>query len=283
MSLVFRGVCASWRSAATEAKFVNPLKGVPLLMLAEKKDSDEREFYSLSRRKIAMRLSLPEIKGRRCMEARFGWLLTVSISAVIYNGGTALGFWRSGDLKWTENGKFFAVDAGGTVCVWDESSRMVTYDECQPAMVADVLLSIRQLFVGIKEAYLLESSSGELIVVTRDGVGRREDSTYGVKNFEVIRLDVTKCLWEKIATLGADAIFVGHSAARSVVASMYPDATKPDCIYFTDDCFEAYTYSETFSGGGRLGLGGGEDMGIYCLEDGSIRFSNVESFSLYVH
>ncbi|KAL3499364.1 hypothetical protein ACH5RR_038457 [Cinchona calisaya] len=75
----FRGVCTSWRAAASKQNFEKSWPTLPMLMLAEKKDSDDREFYSLSRGKIWRTLSLPEAKGKKCIETR-GWLLTIPSS-----------------------------------------------------------------------------------------------------------------------------------------------------------------------------------------------------------
>ncbi|CAI9096889.1 OLC1v1033135C1 [Oldenlandia corymbosa var. corymbosa] len=74
--IAFRGVCAAWRVATKDS-----CPRVPLLMLPEKRQNDEREFYSLSERKVSMRLSLPEAKGKLCVEAGFGWLLTLSLDS----------------------------------------------------------------------------------------------------------------------------------------------------------------------------------------------------------
>ena len=68
--MAFRGVCTSWRAAAHVDKFVKSWPNVPLLMLAEKEDSDDREFYSLSRGRIWRTLSLPEAKDKKCVESR---------------------------------------------------------------------------------------------------------------------------------------------------------------------------------------------------------------------
>ncbi|CAI9096689.1 OLC1v1032887C1 [Oldenlandia corymbosa var. corymbosa] len=84
--MAFRRVCATWRSAAAQVKFIPSCPTPPLLMLPEeeekeeeeKKESDEREFYSVSKGKVSMRLSLPELKGKFCIEARFGWLLAIT-------------------------------------------------------------------------------------------------------------------------------------------------------------------------------------------------------------
>ncbi|CAI9097483.1 OLC1v1033916C1 [Oldenlandia corymbosa var. corymbosa] len=80
--MAFREVCTFWRAAVD--KFApSSCPRVPLLMLAEGKsscDDDEREFYSLSKKRTCMRLHLPEAKGKRCFEVRFGWLLTLTNS-----------------------------------------------------------------------------------------------------------------------------------------------------------------------------------------------------------
>ncbi|KAL3497857.1 hypothetical protein ACH5RR_040589 [Cinchona calisaya] len=86
----FRGVCTSWRGAASKQDFNKPWpRQFPLLMLSEKQESDDREFISLSK-----------------------------------------GYWRPGDKSWTRvkrpedfefgaisdlnyyKGKFYAIDFG---------------------------------------------------------------------------------------------------------------------------------------------------------------------------
>ncbi|CAI9092809.1 OLC1v1028146C1 [Oldenlandia corymbosa var. corymbosa] len=228
------------------------------------------------------------------------------VLTVIYAGRAFLGFWRPGDLVWTRllssppryptfrdvtyhDGKFYAVSTVGQVCVWDHKS--------SPHAFQLFLIIDREFFLPFREAYVVESSSSgsdELLVVTRNGTDVNGfdvedladvvDWSYGVTNFKVLRLDVTKCEWEGITSLGMNAIFVGHGAAKSVLASDFPGVVKPNCIYFTDDCIECYCYHEISEskgrGGGLLGLGGGEDMGTYNLEDGSIeRFSDIQSYS----
>lgn len=80
--MAFRGVCASWRRAANKSKFVdNSRSKIPLLMLSETGEGvDDREFYSLSKGKIAMSLPLPELKDKFCLAVEFGWFLTVKNS-----------------------------------------------------------------------------------------------------------------------------------------------------------------------------------------------------------
>ncbi|KAL3498489.1 hypothetical protein ACH5RR_041221 [Cinchona calisaya] len=108
----------------------------------------------------------------------------------------------------------------------------------------------------------------------KPGLSDDEEETYGATNFGVIQLDLNKSIWEKVTSLGEKAIFLGHNSAFSVDATSFSGVIKSNCIYFTDDCIEAYFHTQSQQGGGK-------DMGIYNLEDGKIeRFDNVQSFSL---
>ncbi|XP_027084874.1 probable F-box protein At1g44080 isoform X1 [Coffea arabica] len=338
--MAFRGVCTSWRAAAHVDKFVKSWPKVPLLMLAEKEDSDDREFYSLSRGRIWRTLSLPEAKGKKCIESR-GWLMTIGKSGdvnllhpfsgvqielphlstfpahelevdpcffvikavlsaspshtsefvlvVVGGAGRFLGFWRPGVKSWTRmesspngafndvnfyngafndvnfyNGKCYAITYGGDIWVWDISD----------PTAAHYGFTIDRELIKFRESYLVESD-GELLIVARDGAALEDDDeeTYGATNFRVIQLDLIKRGWKEITNVGERAIFVGHNGAFSIDATSFPNVIKPNCIYFTDDAIEAYTFTQQ---------GGGKDMGVYNLEDGGRieRFDGVQSFSL---
>ncbi|CAI9093993.1 OLC1v1029621C1 [Oldenlandia corymbosa var. corymbosa] len=136
------------------------------------------------------------------------------VVTVIYGGGTALGFWRLGDLIWTGrepnftnsncwrdvhyySGKFFAINAWGELCGSDHGSsssiltrKVCGSDKCSSDVgclcdesslshvtigIANIHLTIDWNMVVEGYAYLLESSSGELLVVTRDGVSVDDD------------------------------------------------------------------------------------------------------------
>ncbi|CAI9093983.1 OLC1v1029611C1 [Oldenlandia corymbosa var. corymbosa] len=166
--MALRGVCISWRAAATLDKFTFRLRA-PLLMLAYKHEGDhdhtEHEFYSLAKRKICMRLSMPEIKYKQCTDVGFGWFL---------------GFWRPGNVAWRRidmhnvlywcvfehvkyyKGKFYALNNWGDLRICDDSSSGST---------APVLFDINLL--PYRKLYLVESSFGELLLILRvDNDGR---------------------------------------------------------------------------------------------------------------
>ncbi|CAI9094325.1 OLC1v1030047C1 [Oldenlandia corymbosa var. corymbosa] len=77
----FRGVCTSWRAAASKDNYGKSFSRIPPLLMLAENAGDEREFYNLSSRKITMGLSVPGAKGKLLIEARFGWLFTVVVSS----------------------------------------------------------------------------------------------------------------------------------------------------------------------------------------------------------
>ncbi|PHT62737.1 hypothetical protein T459_33400 [Capsicum annuum] len=129
--------------------------------------------------------------------------------------------------------------------------------------------------------YMLESL-GSLVVVLRNGIQLREvkddhdrvpltririegigeeELTYGKTDFQVFQVDLATSKVTEMRELGDIAFFLGAYASLSVQASQFP-GIKPNCIYFTDDYFESYFIYEE---------GGGLDMGVFNLEDGSIQ------------
>ena len=337
--VAFGAVSSSWRKVATKENF----KGVPLwqqipsLMLAAEKDDDYREFYSLLEDEVVAKIFLPETKGKKCMEAGFGWLFTIGqegetslvnpftrdqidlphqkttedfenqetlypqifyqkavlssspcqnpsdfVLMVIDGGSKFLSFWRPGDKLWTRistpfasffdvvhhRGQFYAI-SGGSVVVCDITGK-------EGRMVAQLSASF-----PYSHMYYIVESSGTLLVVLRNGVQvmpieKRPDGyiiydsdsesgskllTYGTNQFRVLEFDAIHNKWTQIQDLGDRALFLGHSVSVCIdQASRFP-GIKANRIYFTDDFFESYLSAEN---------GGGRDMGVYNLEDGSI-------------
>ncbi|GKE58078.1 putative F-box protein, partial [Tanacetum coccineum] len=73
--------------------------------------------------------------------------------------------------------------------------------------------------------------------------------------------------WSKLGSLGDKAVFLGFNSSFAVDAG---EGVKADCIYFTDDLYEPYR---------DLPDGGGGDVGVYNMFDGSIEaiFGSKES------
>lgn len=151
------------------------------------------------------------------------------------------------------NEKFYTINFSGSIWVWDVSGPNLE--------VANNILRIDCKLLG----HLVESSGGELLVISRGYQLNDDDRDYRVSNFKIVQLDVMKREWKRIISLGDDAIFIGFNAGFSMTSSISPNMVKPNCIYFSDDC---------------IGIGGGKDMGVYHVEDEKIERFNVKSLSL---
>ncbi|KAF3615453.1 putative E3 ubiquitin-protein ligase UBR7-like [Capsicum annuum] len=200
-----------------------------------------------------------------------------------------LSFWRPGDLLWTRinkpvyfpdtsdvvyfNGRFYAVSYDGCVHVCDIDGSEHTKS-----------LIVAQLAPWIDGKYYILESLGSLFAVSQNGVDIRyvkddreriplthipgEDDAdeekmymYKTRSFLVFQIDLDACETTPTRDLGDQAFFLGANASLSVQASQFP-GIKPNHIYFTDNCLGAYLHFEE---------GGGLDMGVFNLADGSIQ------------
>ncbi|KAK0586483.1 hypothetical protein LWI29_007793 [Acer saccharum] len=189
---------------------------------------------------------------------------------VIYGRKGVLAYSKPGDKAWTTintwkgkyfdvtyyKGKFYAINSHGEIMACDVRGDNPT--------IAQVVANMPYNIPHWDKAYIVESL-GRLLVVMRDGVcGRpiKEGSigiTYGTTEFRVYEVDLSTDNWTRIKDLGNTSLFLGHSSSMSIESDgVY---AKPNRIYFTDDCLEAYWFIKN---------GGGKDMGIYNIEDGSI-------------
>ncbi|KAH7840653.1 hypothetical protein Vadar_019799 [Vaccinium darrowii] len=205
---------------------------------------------------------------------------------VTYEGCGFLGFWKSGDKAWTtiethegafhdityHHGQFYAVNSEGNVFVCDVGGRDPTVAQLCGGIPTEILF--------FKRPYIVESTGEEVLIVVRDGYElefdedavEEEDSEfyskdenefkghYGTKEFRVFKVDLSNREWVELQSLGDNALFVGDNASISVQASKF-QGIRPNCIYFTDDCWPGYIWSKR---------GGGKDMGIYNMEDRSL-------------
>ncbi|KAF8412288.1 hypothetical protein HHK36_000249 [Tetracentron sinense] len=190
---------------------------------------------------------------------------------VIHGPNIQLAFARPGDEAWTTieetrparyfdviyyKEKFYAVNSLGVVVVCDVQGP-------NPTDLQIIAKAPKKLLAGCPRKIYLVESSGTLLVVSRyvhsDEVN--EVSVYQTTEFRVFKPDLSKSngKWVELKNLGDRALFLGHSSSMSIVASDFPKC-KANCIYFTDDLEEPYCCNPE---------GGGKDMGIFDLEDGS--------------
>ncbi|TXG50393.1 hypothetical protein EZV62_022917 [Acer yangbiense] len=132
--------------------------------------------------------------------------------------------------------KFYALDVLGGITALDIKSDN-TVEAKQVANLPNGLL----LDEFMMKLYL-DESAGKLLVVARNGV------QYG----------------DEVRSIGEEPIGEGDNSSLSVEV-LDISSLKPNCIYFTDDCQTSYAVVKFFP------EGGGRDMGIYNLQDGSIK------------
>ncbi|KAH7833365.1 hypothetical protein Vadar_005553 [Vaccinium darrowii] len=201
---------------------------------------------------------------------------------IIYGGSGFLGFCRCGDKAWTTietrlgcfmdityfNGQFYAVNARGMIYVCDVGGR-------NPTEACPVGSEIQYTVAPNDERrpYIVELE-GNLLIVIRDGYyprflgdygneGINEDDIvdeskieYGTREFLVFKVDVSNWRGTELHNLGDNALFLGDNASIFVKASKF-SGLRPNCIYYTDDCWPSYIHFKR---------GGGKEHGYLQLE-----------------
>ncbi|KAM3263164.1 hypothetical protein P3L10_000158 [Capsicum annuum] len=195
-----------------------------------------------------------------------------------------LSLWRPGDLSWTRimvptcknisdvvyfSGRLYTVSYGGYVRVYDVGGYEVKSH------------LITQIVAWIEGRYYILESLGSLFVVARrasDIVPVKYDCEripprfitvddedarfmYRTNDFIVFQIDLDAYKATPTRDLGDRAFFLGASASLSVQASQFT-GIRFNHIYFTDTNWGACLYFEH---------GGGLDMGVFNLADGSIQ------------
>nr|XP_009597944.1 F-box/kelch-repeat protein At1g57790-like [Nicotiana tomentosiformis] len=162
------------------------------------------------------------------------------------------------DITW-HDGQFYGVDFWGNVIIFDfrsgnyPMSARVVRSEIPPEIMRGNLVYI---------VY----SMGELLVINRDGAYEDDDTgIYGAKQFHVYKIndiDGTTPSYSEVKDLGNRALFVGNSATVAAVEHLaHGNGIQGNHIYYTDNCTDTYF---------NLEQGGGKDMGVYNLLDGTI-------------
>lgn len=129
-----------------------------------------------------------------------------------------------------------------------------------PTVVQEVSSLPGELLRFFPGSWYVAESTGKLLVIVREGSQVNDNWSYGTTRFQVLGLDFLTNTWTEVENLGDRALFLGHNSSFSVDASI--SHCKANCIYFTDDCVDAYWYIAC--------KGGGKDMGIYDLQEETI-------------
>ncbi|GJZ46650.1 hypothetical protein Tco_0594246, partial [Tanacetum coccineum] len=206
------------------------------------------------------------------------FLAPSSLVLILWGCSGKLGFCHIGESKWTP------VEKGWSSSIYDityYNGQVYSFDGQRHIRACDVhgkdpvLVDVARLPVDLYDynlqdiggAYIIGLDDGErkrLLVAIREGMFDDIDDelceeTYMTKSFQIFEYDLASEKWSKVKDLGRKTLFVGYSSSFWI-----EDTTrviKGNCIYFTDDVFVLYYGSKN---------GGGRDMGIYHLCDGTI-------------
>ncbi|KAL5765997.1 hypothetical protein ACOSP7_016614 [Xanthoceras sorbifolium] len=279
---------------------------IPLLMLAPRKDSYVHDFYDPSKG-TTQHVILPETSGKRCFSSK-GCLVLIGQEDLsnLYNPFSCQHFSQLSCLRkiglacqFSEEGFCFQDNptyAGNiTKCVLSSSpllasdyimmaihgERELSYDETWTATNSwcgryqDVTYYKGQFYAvntrgrvmaciirgdnpsEAEQVAKLLSSPNRYDYLLYIVVCRSIDFTYITLGFKVFKVDLSDNTWSNIKDLGDRVPFLGFNSSFSCAAHL--SNSKPNSIYFTHDSDELYSAE-----------GGGKDMGIYSLLDGSI-------------
>ncbi|PWA94669.1 hypothetical protein CTI12_AA058030 [Artemisia annua] len=207
-------------------------------------------------------------------------ILLIPSSLVIVSWGCwgKLGFCHIGDNKWTsaENGwggKIYDITYyNGQVYSFDcnKNIRACNVNGKDPTLLVEVVTMPDNVYdQEVDGAYIIGLDDNErkrLLVVIREGMfddidedHESCDETYKTKSFQVFDYDLETGKWSKVKDFGTKTLFVGRSSSFWIEDTT--GVVKGNCIYYTDDVVDLYRGSTK---------GGGRDMGIYHLSDGTI-------------
>ncbi|KAM3321591.1 hypothetical protein P3S67_002742 [Capsicum chacoense] len=287
--LSFHTVCKSWHAVATKGNFNSDLPRVPWLMLAEVVDDDDRtcsKFFSLYNGMV-LKKRIPGAVGKRCMES-MGWLITVGKDE---GEMSLLHPFSAVQIELPHQNTTESYALRRTFKPWTFISKAVlsanpchTSDYFSWSLREDPITSVygdQEICHGPGLWYYILESLGSLFVVARrasDIVPVKYDCEripprfitvddedawfmYRTNDFIVFQIDLDAYKATPTRDLGDRAFFLGASASLSVQASQFT-GIRFNHIYFTDTNWGACLYFEH---------GGGLDMGVFNLADGSIQ------------
>ncbi|KAL8268808.1 hypothetical protein R6Q59_002606 [Mikania micrantha] len=207
---------------------------------------------------------------------------------VIIIWGVTLGFCKLGDVSWTRingcEGNLYDITYHNTrkrLYVMATMGTIYEFDILNNDVSCPSTLHLLTTFPGkefgclcLPSAYILEWGYDCLLMITRERKHYKKHDDeyndygpYSTKSFQCFLLSLDDGKWSKITSLGDKAVFLGFNSSFATNAGR---GVKPNCIYFTDDHYEPYL---------DLPDGGGADVGVYHMVDGSIEgvFNSQES------
>ncbi|XP_062157994.1 F-box protein SKIP23-like [Alnus glutinosa] len=261
-----RRCCGSsfgWLSYVTEASFItlfNPFRNAKIHLPQLQKLRGYRRYgnkYEYTVKKVTLS-SDPASTPEDCL------------AMALFGEFTDLAFVKLGDESWTyveEDRMSVYADVlyfkGGQFLVIDHRSGLVSIDvnTNQKKILAPADLDYTD------RTYLVETSGGNLLLVRRliDSFPFGLSCQGMTSCFEVYKLvldDESGKVVErvKVKNIGDDVLFLGDNQSISVSAFHFPGC-HPNSIYYTDDYIDTKPYYPN----------GPIDMGIFNLEDGTIR------------
>ncbi|KAK7327972.1 hypothetical protein VNO77_22066 [Canavalia gladiata] len=179
------------------------------------------------------------------------------------------------------NNVLYALAEGGSVEAWEFRNNQRVPNkvfDVKPTMEIDkeerrqfpIDLFSTQMYLVISEGEFLLVKRYIGNFVTADGLvvyeGYSEDDgneicPYRTKHFVVYKLDFTKINWEKKSSLHDQVLFLGANESTSLPAKAF-SGCEANSIYFTDDRWQEM---------GLDYLYGGQDWGVFSLQDGSVK------------
>ncbi|XP_059627438.1 uncharacterized protein LOC132270267 [Cornus florida] len=163
------------------------------------------------------------------------------IVATIYGISSTLAFIRAGDEAWT--------------CIEKERFRMASALQVEEKEISPQIIDTELM-------YLVESSSGELLLVQRllEIGDDSQHATLGFKVFKMLldQFEEGSHMLVEVKDLGGDTLFLGDNHSICVSASKWPGC-EPNSIYYTDDYIDYICYPPS----------GRRDMVIFDIVNGS--------------
>ncbi|XP_071693924.1 putative F-box protein At5g55150 [Rutidosis leptorrhynchoides] len=202
------------------------------------------------------------------------------VVVVLWGCFCKLGFCRIGDDKWTSIETYDHTIAriydvtfyDGRVYYFDGNSHIRScdvYGEENKRVIVDVSELPKEYYdEDVMGAYVIgvddDDGRKRLLVVIREVMYEVIDDlesryyAYETKKFRVFEFDLKNSKWSKVNDFGKKTLFVGYSSSFWIEDAS--GVIKGNCIYYTDNVF-LHRCSKN---------GGGRDMGIYHMYDGTI-------------